>query len=462
MHFDCVVIGGGPAGYTAALKATALNAKVALIDKGTLGGTCLHEGCIPTKTLLSVAGTYRKIQQAAEIGIHVHDVTLNWSEALAHKQSVVSTLEQRIRNLLQMRGVTLFQGEARISGPQAVEIRSPEGRSLALTAHRVILCPGSVPTSLPNVIPDGQVILSTTDMLNLKSIPQSLLVIGGGAIGCETATLFASLGCTVTMVEIQPELIPGEDPEVGETLAYAFDEHSIQVYLKSKLLSLENTGNGLRAILQTPEKTLEIQAEKCVLATGRVPNLTPELGLTELGMSFTAQGIPVNAYLQTSVPWLYAAGDVIPSPQLAHVAYYEGRLAAENAILGNHKTSNYSVIPRCIFTTPEIALLGQTDGSKITRPARTVRVPLALAGRNLAEREPFGFVKLVFDPQYGQILGATIVGREASELITVIAALMEAEGTIAELARLMIPHPTSAEILREAALLAKGEPFHYE
>lgn len=456
-HYDLAVVGGGPAGYAAALRGAGLGARVVLIEQDRVGGVCLHAGCIPTKTLLRSAAFFAEARQAAGLGVEVAGVRLDWAEVLARKDRVVSHLSGGLVDLLARKGVELVQGRACYRSDGTLQVQTDSG-TLSVRAHRTILAFGSRPGSLPGIVPDGERILDTSAILGLRRLPASLLVVGGGAVGCEYASLFAAFGVKTFLVELLPRLLPAEDPEMSVALEEALRARGVAIFTGRRIQALRVDSRGVSAYFENRE---EVSAEICLLAVGREPNITPDLNLDAAGVQFNdRQGIKVDRHLQTTRPGVYAAGDVIPSPRLAHVAYYEGWLAAENALRGNRLQTDYRAVPRCVFTNPEFAAVGCTAPDRLPGGARTVRLPLGVVGRNWADDAPDGFVKLAWDPDCGEILGLSVLGKGAADMAGAIAALMQAEATVEELAQAFIPHPTAMEALKEVALLALGQPFH--
>lgn len=434
---------------------------MALVEANEPGGTCLHAGCIPTKALLRTAFSYRFVVQAAEIGVETAGVKLNWTKALEHKDAVVASLFGGLKNLLHGRGVDVITGWAAFEDFTSIKVSHPAGEPRYLKAARVILCPGSRPAEMPGMLTDGNLVMDTGMILNHLKIPQSLLIIGGGAVGCEFASLYAALDVKVYLVELLPRLLAGEDPDVSSVLQNALIAQGVEVFTSSRVAKFNTESSIINALIYNGVTEKHIKADLCLLAIGRVPNISTDMGLNHIGVDYTSQGLTVNDFMQTSVEGIYAAGDVIGGWRLAHVAYHEGWLAAENALQGNSRTINYRAVPRCVFTKPEVAAVGTTDPAILSGNARTVHLPLGTVGRFFIEGEPEGFIKIAFDSEYGEILGLTVVGRGAAEMVAAGVTLIEAEATVEELAQAILPHPTMSEALKEVAMLAKGEPFHY-
>ena len=459
MPTDLIVIGGGPAGYVAALRAAQLGAHVALIEAGRLGGVCLNEGCIPTKALLAGAEVYRLVAEAARFGVRAGPPEADWPAMQARKAEVVAKLVGGVRMLLERAGVEVIAGHARFSGPQSLAVEGPGGVQ-TLAAPHVIVATGSSPLRLPIPGADLPGVLDSSAALDLPALPQSLLVVGGGAVGLELATLFAGLGVRVTLVEMLPRLAPLADADVGDALRTALLLQGVKVHVNTRIAAIEPAADGLRARLEGPQGELSVEAEKVLLAAGRRPNVAG-LGLEAAGVRFGRQGIAVDERMATSAGYILAAGDVVGGSMLAHVAMHQGQVAAESA-LGRPARMRYEAVPSCIFTQPEAASVGLTEQAAREQgyDVRVGRFPFNGNGKAIAQGQVDGFVKVVAEARYGAVLGVHIVGPHASDLILEGALGLTLEATLDELAATIHPHPTHGEAVAEAALAALGRPLH--
>ena len=459
MDPDLVVIGGGPGGYVAALRAAQLGARVTLVEAEHIGGVCLNVGCIPTKALLWSAEVYHLASQAPQFGVRTGPVEIDWPAMQARKAEVAGKLVAGVRLLLERSGVAVVAGRARFTGPQEVAVEGPAG-SQRLVARRSIVATGSSALRLPIPGVDLPGVLDSTAALALERLPESLLVVGGGAVGLEFATLFSTLGVKVTLVEMLPRLAPLADSDVGNALRTALLVQGVKVHLNTRISGLEAAQEGLVAHLQGPQGELTVAAERVLLAAGRRPNVDG-LGLEAAGVAFGRQGIQVDERMATKVPHIYAVGDVTGGTMLAHVAMHQGAVAAENA-LGHPARMRYHAVPGCIFSRPEAASVGLTEEAAREQgyDVRVGRFPFNGNGKAIAQGEIEGFVKVVAEARYGAVLGVHIVGPHASDLILEGALGLTLETTLDEIAATIHAHPTLGEAVAEASLAALGRALH--
>ncbi|MGQ9478001.1 MAG: dihydrolipoyl dehydrogenase [Candidatus Bipolaricaulia bacterium] len=468
MKAEVLIIGGGLGGYVAAIRAAQLGKDVTLVEEDKLGGVCLNIGCIPSKALIHAAGLYRKIPELDPLGISVKGLRLELERLQAWKEGVVTRLREGIARLLAASGVKVIPGRARLIGPDKARVESPGPGSEAemVEFDHCLLATGSRPLELPALEFDHELVLDSTDALALKSVPEALLVIGGGYIGLELGTLYAKLGSKVTVVEMMDQLLPGTPSELLRPVERRLRELGVQVLLKTKAKALRRgrSGSGAELVVETPEGERGLEAEKILQAVGRRPN-TAELGLEEAGVQRTEKGfIKVDEQLRTSNPRIFAIGDVAGPPMLAHKASHEGLLAAE--ALTGLPTAPFKAVPAVIFTDPEIAYVGLSEAeAQAQAQGRRIavgRFPFAALGRAVAlgPGEAEGFVKVIADAESKAILGVQIVGPEASNLISEAAIAIETGATLEELARTVHPHPTLPEALMEAAFVALERPIH--
>ena len=457
MTYDLIIIGSGPGGYIAASTAGQLGLKVACVEKNkTLGGTCLNVGCIPSKALLVSSEHYHYAKERfAAHGIIAKDISLDLPAMMKRKSDVVSQLNKGIEFLFKKNKVERFEGTGTLTAGNQVEVTAANGDKTVLTGKHILLATGSVPVELPFLKFDGDKILSSTDALSLKEVPKSLLVIGAGAIGLELGSVWSRLGAEVTIVEFLPNIATGFDHDVATGLQRLLERQGIKFHLNTKVTAANSDKNGVTLTASQDDKDLTISAEKVLVAVGRKP-FTENLGLENVGVKLTDKGrIAVSDHWQTSVPNIYAIGDLIDGPMLAHKAEAEAVAIVEH-LAGKAGQVNYQVIPGVIYTAPEAASVGLTE-KQAKEQGLTVSVGkynFIANGRALAADAKDGFVKIISDANRDRVIGAHILGANASELIAECALLMEFSGSAEDLARTIHAHPTLAEVTKEAAHLA--------
>jgi dihydrolipoamide dehydrogenase len=446
----------------AAIRAGQLGLKTAIIEKDPkYGGTCLHRGCIPAKALLHAAYVFHLIQEAEEFGIEVKGAKLNLEKVQAYKDKVVNRMAAGVQFLLKKNKVTMFNGTGKLRGKNQVEISGKEPR--VLEAKNIILAAGSSPKSLPNLQPDGESVITSDDIWTMTKVPKSMLIVGGGAIGVECATTFFRFGSEVTVVELLPNIVPLEDEEISAELKKNFTKQGIKVINQAKVAAIEKGRDKvLNVRLENTEgKSAQLQVDKVLVAVGRGP-MTSALGIEGTNIKTDRGYIKVNGFMQTDEPNIYAIGDIVPTPQLAHIASAEGILAVEH-IAGQHaKPLNYDRTPNCTFCDPQIASVGLTE-KKAREKGFQVKVskfPWSAIGKSVILGVTEGFVKVVADQKYGEILGVHIIHPYASYLIGEAVAAINGELPAEELARAIHPHPTLSEGIMEAMHGVMGIPIH--
>ncbi len=457
-EFDLVVIGGGPGGYVGAIRAAQLGANVALIEKGNVGGTCLNRGCIPTKTMYYAAKMLKTMKNAETFGVTYSGGTVGFdlSKALERKDSVVTRLVGGVEQLLRANGVTLLRGTASFEDARKIKIESEDGEEV-ITAAKTIIATGSEPAMIPAFNIDRENVITSTEALNLSEVPESMLIIGGGVMGCEFATIFSHFGTKVTIVELLDTILSTEDKAIVRVVAKAFKTGGVEVKTGVMVDSVTVTDEGVKTTLK---EGAEFVTEKVLVSIGRSFN-TQGIGLENAGVELEKGCIKVNDKMETNVPGIYAIGDVTGGMLLAHVASVEGVVAVSNA-LGNEKTMDYSVIPAGIFTDPEIASVGirEKQAKEQGLEVSIGRFPYAASGKALAMAEADGFVQIVSDPATDKVLGCSIVGAHATDLIGEAALAMKAGLTIAEIVDTVHAHPTLPEVFMEAAEDVHGFAIH--
>jgi len=459
---DLVVIGGGPAGYVAAIRAAQLGGKVTLIENDALGGTCLNRGCVPSKALLHSVELYQSMKNAEQYGIKATDVGIDLAKMQVRKSKIIATLVGGVQSLLNGNKVEVIKGRAKLTPSRQVEIDTGQGQKQTVQAKKTVVATGGKPIRLPIPGADSPSgIINAESILDLDYIPKSLLMIGGGVIGVEMATILAKLSCQVTIVEMLPHILPLEDAELTSILARALKEDGIQLYEGTKVSSIEDIEGGKAVTVSDGGAEKKLEAEVVAIAVGYRPS-TDGLGLDEAGVTTNKGMIQVNERMETNLPSVYAAGDVIGGMMLAYVAMEEGIIAAENA-LGKNSTIDYQAVPRCTFTLPELASVGLSEEEATAQgyQIQVGRFPFTANSMAIILGERRGLIKIVTESKYGQILGVHIVGPRATELIAEATLAIKLETSPQEIVATMHAHPTLSEALREAALDVTGETIHF-
>lgn len=457
--FDVAIIGGGPAGYVAGIRGAQLGGRVCVIEERELGGVCLNRGCIPTKALVASVRALRTAREAASFGVMVSgDVAPDLPAMMARKNKVVEGLVKGIQGLFKSNGVIHIKGRASFLGPGKLQVEGPEGRR-EIGARKVIVATGSRPAELPGLPLDGKNVITSDEALELKAVPESILIVGAGYIGCEWACIFRELGSEVTLVEVLPRILPLVDEDMAKTLEREFKKNKIAALTGKTVEKLSpNPQGGLVARLSGGE---EVGAEIVLVSVGRAYN-TEGLGLEGVGVELGENGaISVNERMETTAPDIYAAGDVVGGMLLAHVASAEGMVAAANA-LGGEERMSYDAIPSGIFTLPEIGTVGlsESQAREAGQDLRVGRCSFRALGKAHALGETVGEVKIVADAETEEILGVHIIGAHAADLVHEAALAMRNELTIEEIVATVHAHPTMAEALMEAAHAVHGRAIH--
>ncbi len=452
-EFDVVVIGGGPAGYVAAIRAAQVGGKVAVVEKSELGGTCLNRGCIPTKTFLKNAEIIEGIEMSSKRGIILENekFTIDMPKVISLKNEIVKTLTNGVQGLLKSNSIKIFKGVGKINKDKDVVINGEK----VLRTNKIILAGGSKVGSvnIPGI--ESKRVLTSDDILDLKELPKSLAVIGGGVVGVELGQAYLSFGSEVTVIEMMDRIVPGVDREASETLRKALEKKGMKILTSSKIKEIIDEGDKLRIKLEDKE---DVVAEKALLSIGRVPDLE---AVGEFDLEMERGKIKVDKYMETSVKGVYAPGDINGIKMLAHAAFRMGEVAAENAILGNHREIKLETTPSAIYTIPEVGMVGLTEEeAKEKYDINIGKFAFVGNGRALASGDTTGFVKVIADKKYGEILGVHIVGQSAAEIINEASSLMAMEITVDEVIKTIHGHPTFSEALFEACADVLGEAIH--
>jgi len=459
-EFDAIVIGGGPGGYVAGIRLGQRGLKTLLIEKDELGGECLNRGCIPSKTLISRVNIYWSARNARWLS--GGDLKVNWGEIQAIRERVIKRLRLGVKYLLEGNGVKVVEGEAKLRSDKEVEVRLRDGSSKMFRARNIIIATGGEHISLSEISFDGNRVVTSSQALELREIPRGLLIVGGGVSGVEIGTLYAKLGTEVTIVELMDQILPGVERDLVDVVAKRMKKLGVKIYTGSRVVESRVLEDGVVAVVEGRDGgSLEVRADYAMVAVGKKP-ASMDLGLSDVGVELDERGfIIVNDHMETSVPGVYAVGDVTGPPFLAHRASYHGMIAAEN-IAGVNVSARNVVIPSAIFSDPEIAYAGLTEAEARERgiEPKIGKFPFTASGRAVAEEATDGFVKVIIDSSTGRVIGCQIVGQHATELISEAVLAIQNGMSIEQFAKCVRPHPTFSEALMEAAEAALWKPIH--
>jgi dihydrolipoamide dehydrogenase len=462
MNYDLIIIGSGPGGYVAAIRASQLGLKTCVIEKAELGGICLNWGCIPTKALLKSAQVMNYFKHAADYGIGLKaEPRPDFVKMVDRSRVVAGNMSKGVMFLFKKNKIDLVTGHGRLVDKQSVSVTDKEGKETTLKAKNIILATGARSKELPNLKQDGAKVIGYREALTLKKQPDSMIVVGSGAIGSEFAHFYNSIGTKITLVEFLPAIVPLEDEEVSKQLERSFSKAGMEVMTSSSVESADTSGKLCRVTIKTPQGTEKREAEVVLSAAGITPNLE-DLGMEKHGIILENGKVKVDTYYQTNVQGIFAIGDIIAGPALAHVASAEGITCVEKIAGLNPEPVNYGNIPGCTYTSPEIASVGYTE--KAARDAgyeiKVGKFPFTASGKASSAGNKEGFVKLIFDAKYGELLGAHMIGDNVTEMIAGLVVARRLETTGHELIKAIHPHPTMSEAIMEAAAAAYGEVIH--
>lgn len=459
--FDIVVIGGGPGGYVAAIRAAQLGKSVAVVEKDALGGICLNWGCIPTKSLLKDSEVLHLVKNAERHGINVNGYSVNLGGSVKRSRSVARRLSKGIEFLLKKNNIKYIAGTATLKTATEVAVRTGEGGKSVIPCDNVIIATGARNRELPGLETDGDRVISFKEAMILKKIPKSMVIIGAGAIGVEFASFYREYGTEIHLVELLPDLLPIEDQEISALLRKSFEERGVHVHTSTKVEKIERLKTKVKVHVSKSDASAVVEAQLALVAIGVQGNVE-ELGLETVGVGVEESWIQVNDVCRTAVPNIYAIGDVVGPPWLAHVASAEGRVAAEHISGRNPEPIDYGNIPGCTYCRPQVASIGMTEqfALKAGYELNIGRFPLRASGKALAIGEPEGLVKVIFDQKYGELLGCHMIGPEATELIAEAGAVRTLETTHEEILKTVHAHPTISEAFMEAVADAYGEAIH--
>ncbi len=460
-NYDLIVIGSGPGGYVAAIRASQLGMKVGVVEKAELGGICLNWGCIPTKALLKSANVFEYIKHAGDYGINVKDSSADFASIIKRSRDVAAGMSKGVQFLFKKNKIDQIVGFGKLKKGNKVEVTDAAGKKTDYDAKHIILATGGRSRELPALPIDGKKIIGYRDAMVLPQQPKKMLVVGSGAIGVEFAYFYSTLGTEVTIVEFLPRVVPVEDEEVSKQLEKSFKKAGMTIYTNSEVTKVDTTGNGCVATVKTPTGELKLEADVVLSAVGVSTNLEG-LGLEEVGVKTEKGKVIVDDYYKTNVANVYAIGDIVKGQALAHVASAEGIICVEK-IAGHHpQPLDYNNIPGCTYCSPEIASVGYTEeaAKKAGYEIKVGKFPFTASGKAKAAGAPDGFVKLIFDAKYGEFLGAHMIGANVTEMIAEVVAARKLETTGHEIIKTVHPHPTMSEAIMEAAAAAYGEVIH--
>jgi dihydrolipoamide dehydrogenase len=461
MNYDLVVIGSGPGGYVAAIRASQLGMKVAVVEKESLGGVCLNWGCIPTKALLKSAQVFEYLKHAADYGITVTEGKADFNAVVKRSRGVADGMSKGIQFLFKKNKIDVIMGYGKLKPGKKIEVTTADGNVSMIEANHIMLATGSRSRNLPNMPQDGKKIIGYREAMVLPEMPKSMVIVGSGAIGCEFAYFYSAMGTKVTIVEFMPNIVPVEDEDISKQLEKSFKKMGINVMTSSSVESVDTAGSGCKVKVKTAKGEEMIECDIVLSAAGVVSNLE-NIGLEEVGVITDKGKVLVNDFYQTNIPGIYAIGDIVKGPALAHVASAEGICCVEK-IAGMHvEPINYGNIPGCTYCSPEIASVGMTE--KAAKEAgyeiKVGKFPFSASGKAQAGGTSEGFVKVIFDAKYGEWLGAHFIGANVTEMISEVVVARNLETTGHEIIKSIHPHPTMSEAVMEAVAMAYGEVIH--
>lgn len=460
-NFDVIVIGSGPGGYVAAIRASQLGMKVGVVEKAELGGICLNWGCIPTKALLKSANVFEYIKHAKDYGIDVKDAAPDMAAMVKRSRDVAAGMSKGVQFLFKKNKIEQIAGHGKLKKGGKVEVTDAAGKKTDYEAKHIILATGARSRELPALKLDGKKIIGYREAMVLPEKPVKMLVVGSGAIGVEFAYFYNTIGVEVTIVEFLPRIVPVEDEEISKQLEKSFKKSGINIYTSSEVTKVDTSGKGCISTVKTPTGEIKIESDIVLAAVGVTTNLE-NLGLEEVGVKFDKGKVVVDQFYKTNVPGVYAIGDITSGPALAHVASAEGIICVEKIAGHNPEPLNYNNVPGCTYCSPEIASVGYTEeaAKKAGYQIKVGKFPFTASGKAKAAGASDGFVKLIFDAKYGEFLGAHMIGANVTEMIAEVVAARKLETTGHEIIKTVHPHPTMSEAVMEAAAAAYGEVIH--
>lgn len=462
MDYDLIVIGSGPGGYVAAIRAAQLKMKVAVVERAEIGGICLNWGCIPTKSLLKSAQVFEYLTHSADYGISLSgEAKPDFKAIIARSRGIADGMSKGVQFLFRKNSIEHLKGSGRLKGKNNVEVEDQEGKKKLYTAKNIIVATGARSKELPSLKQDGKKIIGYREAMSLEKQPATMVVVGSGAIGSEFAYFYQSIGTEVTLVEFLPRVVPNEDEEVSKQLERSFKKMKMKVLTDSTVESVDQSGDKCLVKIKTPKGDVTVESDIVLSAVGVSTNIEG-IGLEETGVAIEKGKVVVDDYYGTNVPGIYAIGDIVHGPALAHVASAEGIICVEKLAGVDVKPLDYTNIPACTYTSPEIASVGLTEeaAKKAGYEVKVGKFPYTASGKASAAGAKDGFVKLIFEAQYGELLGAHMIGANVTEMIAEIVVAKKLESTGHEIIKSVHPHPTMSEAIMEAAAAAYGEVIH--
>jgi len=461
MSYDVIVVGSGPGGYVTAIRASQLGLKTAVIEKESLGGICLNWGCIPTKALLKSANVFDYINHASDYGISVKDPKADFPAIVKRSRDVATGMSGGVQFLMKKNKIDVINGTGKVKPGKKVDVTDDKGKVTEYSASNIVIATGARSRVLPNLPQDGKKIIGYREALVLPKLPKSMIVVGSGAIGVEFAYFYKSMGVEVTIVEYMPNIVPVEDADVSKQLERSLKKQGIKIKTNSSVESVDTSGKTCKATVKTKKGEEVIEAEIVLSAVGIEANIE-NIGLEDVGIVTDKGKVLVNDFYQTNIPGYFAIGDIVPGPALAHVASAEGIICVEK-IAGHHPEAlDYGNIPGCTYCSPEVASVGMTEAAakEAGHEVKIGKFPFSASGKASAAGHKDGFVKLIFDAKYGELLGGHMIGANVTEMIAEIVAIRKLETTGMALVKTVHPHPTMSEAIMEAAAAAYDEVIH--
>lgn len=458
MNYDIIIIGSGPGGYVAAIRASQLGLKVGVVERAELGGICLNWGCIPTKALLKSAQVFHYIQHASEYGISAGEAKPDFEAIVKRSRAVADQMSKGVQFLFKKNKIDHIQGTGKILAGKIVEVKDAEGKAISYSANNIILATGARSRELPNLKQDGKKIIGYREAMTLSSQPKSMVVVGSGAIGSEFAFFYHALGTKVTLIEVLPNVVPLEDEEISKTLERSFKKAGMKIMTGSTVESVDTTGDVCKVTVKTKKGEEIIETDIVLSAVGIAPNLEG-MGLEETGIKTENNKVVVDEFYRTNVPGYYAIGDIVRGPALAHVASHEGIICVEKIAGKKVEPMDYNNIPACTYTQPEIASVGMSEKAAKEAGYEILvgKFPFTASGKATAAGNREGMIKVIFDAKYGEWLGAHMIGDNVTELIAEVVVARKLETTGREVINAVHPHPTMSEAIMEAVAQAYGE-----
>ncbi len=461
MNFDLIVLGSGPGGYVAAIRAAQLGQKVAIVERESLGGICLNWGCIPTKALLKSAQVFSYLSHAEDFGITIKEANADFNAVVKRSRGVADKMSNGIQFLMKKNKIEVIMGTGKLKSGTELTVTDDKGKETIYSARNIILATGARSRELPNLPQDGKKIIGYREAMTLPKQPKKMVVVGSGAIGSEFAYFYQTMDTEVTLIEYMPEIVPVEDVEVSKQLGRSFKKSGMKVMTSSEVLSVDTKGTGCKVKVKTKKGEEIIDCDIVLSAVGIATNIE-NIGLEDVGVATDRGKVMVNDYYQTNIPTVWAIGDIVPGQALAHVASAEGITAVEKIAGLNPEPIDYNNIPGCTYCFPEVASVGYTEqaAKDAGYELKVGKFPFSASGKASAAGHNEGFVKLIFDAKYGELLGGHMIGYNVTEMIAEIVALRKLETTGHEIIKTVHPHPTMSEAVMEAAAAAYDEVIH--